>query len=168
MKKVLSIVVLVTALLFSGNSFAQKFGHVDTQALLTAMPERQKAQTDLQNAAKEYQNQIEEMQVEYNKKYQDYVQKMDSLSNLIKQTREQELMEMQQRIQAFQQNAQKELGEKESALFQPIMEKAKKAIQDVGKENGLVYIYDASTLLYISEQSVDVLPLVKKKLGITE
>ena len=166
MKRVLSIVVLFTAILISGNSFAQKSGHIDTQALLTAMPERQQAQAELQKAAKEYQNQIEEMQVEYNKKYQDYAQGADSLSNLIRQTKEQELMELQQRIQAFQQNAQKELADKETQLFQPIMDKAKKAIQEIGKENKLLYIYDSSTLLYISDQSVDILPLVKKKLGI--
>ncbi|MFV0397737.1 MAG: OmpH family outer membrane protein, partial [Bacteroidales bacterium] len=53
-------------------------------------------------------------------------------------------------------------------LQAPIAEKMRKAIQEVGEENGLIYIYDASNpaFLYISSKSIDVMSMVKKKLGI--
>lgn len=171
MKK-LFVLPLIFVLILSGfNGIAQnakKFGHIDTQALLTAMPERTKAQEELKKAAQDLQDQLEIMQVEYNKKYQNYLQKQDSISALVKRTIEQELVEMQQRIQEFQANAQQDLQKQEADLFQPIMEKAKKAIEEVGKENGFIYIFDANTLLFKSQESTDILPLVKKKLGIGE
>ena len=74
----------------------------------------------------------------------------------------------QQRLQAFQQTAQKDLSNKEGELLQPIIDKAKKAIDEVAAENNFTYVFDMSmgAILYHSEQSVDMLPLVLKKLGI--
>ena len=86
---------------------------------------------------------------------------------MIRTTKEQELSELQQRIQSYQQNAQKTLQEKEAELLQPIIDRAKKAISDVAKENGYTYIFDSSagTLLY-QQDSDDIMSLVKKKLGL--
>ena len=53
--------------------------------------------------------------------------------------------------------------------MQPISEKIKKAISDVGKENGFIYIFEmaaGTSILYNSAESIDVTPLVKGKLGI--
>ena len=47
-----------------------------------------------------------------------------------------------------------------------IMEKIQKAAQEVGKENGFTYIFTQNALLFAADNSEDVLPLVKKKLGI--
>lgn len=168
MKSLMRLTLLI-ALVFTANSiFAQtlKFGHVDSQELLKSMPERAAAEATLQQEAKKLQDMLEESRVEYNKKLEKYVQSKDSLPALVLQTKEAELQELQQRIQTFQGNAQKSLQEKESQLLQPIVEKAQKAIKEVGKENGLVYVFDVNSLLYVSEQSVDVTPLVKTKLGI--
>ena len=75
---------------------------------------------------------------------------------------------MQQRIQGFQQTAQQDLQQKEAELFQPIMDKAQSAIEAVAKANGFTHVFDlgAGGVLYFSEQSIDILPLVKKELGI--
>ena len=48
----------------------------------------------------------------------------------------------------------------------PIVTKAMDAIKAVGKENGFTYIYDNGALLYTAETAEDILPLVKKKLGL--
>ncbi len=164
-------IVLVTALLLSGaNMFAQnyKFGHINTTELFTLMPERDSAQQILQNFTKELEGQLETMQVEYNNKLNNYVNEQENLTDLIKQTKEQELNDIQQRIQGFTTTAQQELQRKEAELFQPIYEKANNAIQEVAKENKFTYVFDlaARSLIYFSEDSENIMPLVKKKLGI--
>ena len=170
MKKCINI-LLVSAFVLSGtNGFAQnyKFGHINTQELLILMPERDSAQQVLQKYAKELEDQLETMRVELNNKYNDYINEQENLTDLIKQTKEQEINDLNQRIQGFETTAQQELARKERELFQPIVEKAQNAIKEVAKENKFTYVFDLATgaLIYFSEDSEDILPLVKKKLGI--
>jgi outer membrane protein len=76
---------------------------------------------------------------------------------------------MNRKIQEFQTNAQTQLQEKQAELFQPIFAKVDKAIKELGKENGFVYIFDISkgSLLYFDEtRSTNVMVLAKAKLGI--
>jgi outer membrane protein len=168
MKKVLLALIVVA---FSTFTFAQtglKIGHINSQELLQAMPESDSAQSKLEKAAKELQTQLETMQVEFNNKYQDYLAKKDTYSELIRQTKETELQEMNQRIQQFQQTAEQDIQKQRTETFKPILDKANKAIADVGKENGFTYILDlsAGTVIYHAENSIDVLPLAKTKLGL--
>ena len=98
------------------------------------------------------------------------IRKVKILSELVRQTKEQELVDMNRRIQEFQTNAQQQLQEKQAALFQPIMAKVDKAIKDVGKENGFIYIFtvgQGSSLVYFDEtKSTNIMVLAKAKLGI--
>jgi outer membrane protein len=77
---------------------------------------------------------------------------------------------MNKRIQEFQNNAQQQLQQKQAELFQPIMGKVDKAIKEVGKENGFVYIFSigqGSSLLFFDEtKSTNIMPLAKAKLGL--
>jgi outer membrane protein len=168
MKKVL---IIISALLFSGAMFAQtglKIGHINSQELLASMPESDSAQLKLEKVAKDLQNQLETMQVELNNKYQDYVAKRDGFSELIRNARETELQEMNQRIQQFSQLAEQDLQKQRTDTYKPILDKANKAITDVAKENGFTYILDlsAGSILYHSETSVDIMGMVKDKLKI--
>ena len=89
------------------------------------------------------------------------------MSDLIRQTKESEIRDLGQRIEAYQTQAQQKLQELQESLFEPIIERAKQAITDVARENGYSYVFDSSagTLLY-QPDSDDILPLVKKKLGL--
>jgi outer membrane protein len=171
MKKIVVAALLLLTVAFTSNTFAQKqykFGHIDSNQLLSQMPERAKAKTDLEKYAKQLESTLTGMQSEFERKYNEYVASADSLSNLIRQTKEAELGEMQQRIQTFQQTAQQDLAQKENELLQPIVQKAKDAIKEVSEENNFTYVFDVGTgvLLYFSDDSIDILPLVKTKLGI--
>jgi outer membrane protein len=171
MKNYLKISMLVLAMMVSVSLFAQKnykFGHINSQELISSMPEYDSAQVELQNFAKGIQDQMEVMQVEYNRKLEDYKAEMNNLTDLIRQTKEEELMNIQQRMQTFNQNAQQNMTAKQNEVMQPIIEKAQKAIKDVGAENSFTYIYDLAggIILYFSADSEDVLPLVRKKLGL--
>ncbi len=163
------IFVPIFVFVLSTSIYAQaglKLGHINSQELLQAMPESDSAQAKLEKATKELQDQLEAMQVEFNKKYQDYVSKKDTYSDLIKQTKETDLQQMNQRIQQFQTNADQDLQKQRTEIFKPILDKANKAISEVAKENGFTYIFDISTgsVIFHSDNSLDILPLVKQKL----
>jgi outer membrane protein len=166
MKKILFLLAIVVSLTSLAQN-KQKFGHINSNDLLMAMPENQQAKDALQQHSKELETQLMTMQAELEQKYNDYLAKKDSLSPLIQQTREGELNDLNMRIQSFQQTAQQDLQTKEAELLQPIIEKARNAIREVSKENSYTYVFDTSTgaLVYWPEESDDILPLVKAKLG---
>ncbi len=171
MKKSILVLVVLILLGWGMNAQAQqnyKFGHINSQELMKAMPENDSAQAKLQHFAKQLQDEFNAMQVEYNKKAQDFQQQQNNLTDLIKKTKLQELDDIQKRMQDFQNNAQQQMQQKQAELLQPIIDKANQAIKEVAQENGFTYIFDISrgTILYYSDQSIDILPLVKKKLGI--
>jgi outer membrane protein len=147
-----------------------KFGHINLQSLIQMMPERATAEADYNKQVKEMSDELDAQQKELQKKYEDYIAKRDSLSEIVRSAKETEIQDMQQRIQNFNQIAQQQLQQKQSEMLKPIFEKAQKAVSDVGKEKGLLYVFDISgelgTVLYHSNESLDILPLVKTKLGL--
>jgi outer membrane protein len=133
------------------------------------MPEYDSATVKLEKYRKELVNALELMSVELNNKNDVYQKENKNYSDIVKQTKEQELVDMQKRIQDFQSNAQTQLQNKQTEVFQPIYTKVDKAIKDVGKENGFFYVFDVAkgALLYFDEtKSVNIMPLVKTKLGL--
>lgn len=170
MKKVVNL-LLVSAILFAcmpANSQDLKFGHINSQELLTAMPESDSAQATIEKLAADYEQQLEEMRVELNKKYDEYLTNRDSYTDLIRQTKEADITEMQQRIGNFEQVAQQDLQQQQQTLIQPVLEKANNAIKEVAEENGFVYIFDISrgNPVFFSDKSTDIISLVRTKLGL--
>ena len=147
---------------------AQKFGHITAELLLQEMPEYDSAQVKLQDLNKSYELEIERIQVEINKKIEEFQQTEASMSQLIKEAKASEIQEMQQRLQNFAQTAQQDLQQQQMEFLQPVMDKARKAIDEVAKEHGLLYVFDMSqgNPVYASEESLDMLPLVKTKMGL--
>lgn len=167
----LTIILSLFALGFTQLSMAQskmKFGHIDSQVLLEAMPEKTQADKSLETFAKQLEKQLQAMTVEWESKMQDYRANEAVMSDIIAQTKAEEIQNLEQRIQSFQQNAQQSLAKKEAEVYQPILDKAREAIEKVSKDNGYSYVFDSSSgaLLYQPEGD-DVLELVKKELGIT-
>jgi outer membrane protein len=169
MKKfALSLILGATACVASAQ--VMKFGHINSQELLEAMPQRDSAMKVLDSEMKLIETQMEELTVEINKKYQDYLEQKDKpgMTDLVRKNKEMELQQMQERRQSFQETAQQNLQQRQTELIKPIMDKAKKAIEAVGKEEGLVYVFDVApgVILYQSDKSIDIMPKVKAKLRI--
>lgn len=170
MKRLISILMMV---LISGTfAMAQKdlkIGHINSNVLVQQLPDFEKAQKELQKHAKDLEAALGEMQNELRTKYQDYTSKADSLTPLLKKAKEEEITELQTRIENFRVSAQEDLRKKEMELQQPIIVKVQKAIDDVASENGFTYILDAvegGPVLYTAPSATDITPMVKKKLGI--
>ncbi|MFW5708027.1 MAG: OmpH family outer membrane protein [Bacteroidota bacterium] len=169
MKNLLSICIVAVILLgFNATAFSQaKFGHINTNELLQMMPGRAEATEELEKYARELETTFTSLQSEFQTKYQDFLENQETFSPLIKQSREKELTSLQERIVEFQESAQEDLVQRETQLLNPIIEQARKAIEDVARENGYTYVFDTSmgVLLY-SEPSDDIMDKVKEKLGI--
>lgn len=169
MKRTLGL-LLVAVMISVSSTFAQnyKFGHINSNELLSIMPDRDSAMLELQNYSQMLQQEIEALQMEYQNKVAAYQEKEQTYSDLVRESKLKEIQEMQGRMQEFQMTAQQDYQQKEAELFQPIMDEAQNAIEKVAKANGFTYVFDLSAggLVYFSEESVDILPLVKKELGI--
>lgn len=169
MKKVLVLIVLLVAGMASMvNAQTPKFGHIDIQQLIQVMPQRQVALDALEKEAAELETLLGTMQEELQNMFQDYTTNRETMSDLVRQAKEEDIQMKQQRIETFRQQADQQLQQKQQELMVPIFESADNAISEVAKTEGLIYVFDVSSrvVLYKSAQSIDVLPLVKKKLGI--
>ena len=147
---------------------AQKFGHVTSELLLQAMPEYDSAQLELEELRQHYTLELERIQVEINQKIESFNQGEATMSELIKEAKASEIQELQMRLQNYSQTAQQDLQQQGMIVMQPVMDKARAAIDEVAKENGLIYVFDLSqgNPIYTSEESLDMIPLVKAKLGV--
>jgi outer membrane protein len=166
----LSAILLIPAGLFSQKQI--KLGHIDSQKLIMAMPESDSAQKKLQKVEQEFQATLEELQVEFNRKFKNYQDNYSTMTELIRSTKESELNELSERIQNFQTQAQQDFERQRVELFRPIQEKAKKAVDEVAEEHGFTYVFDigpgVGAIVYAAPETEDILPLVKVKLGLKE
>jgi outer membrane protein len=129
------------------------------------MPERKTAEEEVQTFAKSLESQLQAMTAEYQQSVQEYQANEATYTDLVKQDKVTEITGLEQRIQSFQQNAQQALQSKEQELLEPILQKARQAIEDVASEGEYTYIFDKSvgSILYVKE-SENILDKVKKKL----
>lgn len=147
-------------------AFAQKFGHVDMQAVAQSMPEISKINGELEAMAKQYENDLMAMQKEIENKYNDY-QKNKSTMNASKQEEtENEINEMMKKYQQANQDNAQALQKAQDDKMKPVQERIMKAIENVGKAGGYVYVVQAGSLPYISTTlSTDITEDVKREVN---
>ncbi|MBR2101627.1 MAG: OmpH family outer membrane protein [Prevotella sp.] len=161
MKKMLFMLMLLAPMA----TFAQKFGHVDTQAIMQSLPELSKVNGELEALSKEYQNQLEEMQKELQTKSENYQKMQSTMNETKKQETEAELNKLYEKYQQALQDNQVAFQKAQQEKMQPIQDKVFQAIENVGKNGGYVYIMQTGSLPYISSTlSTDVTAAVKAEL----
>ena len=169
MKKVLKLTLVVAMVLSSTTLFAQKLGRINSQEVIMAMPETAAMQTSLQAVQKDWEENLEAINVEFNTKLQEFQKNLNTMSDAVRQIKEKELNDLRTRGGELQQMAQQDLGKKEQELMTPIIEKAQNAIKSVSQAGGFLAVFESSSLIYFDETNLtDITPLVKKELGITE
>ena len=145
---------------------AQKIGHVNSQEIMTLMPETKKMSEKLDSLQTSYENQLANMQEEFNKKLTEFQQQQTTMTAGVKEFRQQELAEMEQRMQMFYQTIQKDLQAKQVEYLQPVQTKLLEAINKVGKAQGCTYVMDKASMLYIAPDALDLTSAVRAELGI--
>lgn len=171
MKNLKLIAVFAMLIVGSVTVSAQEVGHVNPYALIQAMPEKTAADNELKAMYDKHEAEIKKQEEALQKLVSDTQKEMEGKTDeQIKalapqlQAKQQEYQTGLQKLQTYQQAAQKEVADKEEALMKPINEKAQKAIDKVAAAKGLKYVIDASVVLYAN--GTDILPDVKKELGI--
>lgn len=165
LKKIALILLLIAPM----SVFAQKFGHIKSQEILSIMPDYTKAQNDIKAMEKQYMDEIQRASDELNKKYAAFQEEQANLPQNIKDRRMKELQELNEKGMQFQQDAQQQLNQSWMQMLEPIAKKIDDAIKTVGQEGGYIYIFDlnSTNIPYVSETlSTDVTAAVKAKLGL--
>jgi outer membrane protein len=170
MKNILKITMVMTLMLAAATVWSQsnlKIGYIDSQELIELMPEKDSVEAALMAYQRSLEEQIGAMYLEYQNKVADYTNNIDGMSDIIKQTKEREIADLETRINEFQQGAEQDFAAKQQQLYEPLITRAKDAINAVASSNNFTYILDVSmgTVLYY-EAGEDILPLVRAKLGL--
>lgn len=151
-------------------SYAQttlKFGTVNLDDVMQAMPETSVLEKELATRTQKFQDQAKSMQDEFQSKYQAYVEQHDSLDDLTRGVREDELRSLQQRAEQYQQMSYQQISQYREQQLAMIQEKLFKAVRSVGDREKFVAIFPTNEATYFSaSQTTDVTTLIKTELGI--
>ena len=162
------IFVIAIASLMAFTAGAQKLGRVNFNELVMLMPEMDAARETIAAAQKEAEETYAAMVEEYQGKVSQYQQKSGSWTAAIKESKEKELMDIQNRIQEFQQNISQELQQQQNQLVAPINEKANDAVKELAKAKGIDVLFDASQAIYFSDAVIDLTAEARKALNIPD
>ena len=167
----LFFVIVLAGVSVSALAQTPKFAHINSQELIVLMPEYDEFTSKLDIFINELSEQISSMEKELQDKYTVYQQKNATWPASVLEDKQKEMQSLDQRLAEFRKTAQQEAQAKQQELMLPIIEKAKTTIATIAKRENIVYVFDVSTgpLAYFDEQqSIDLLPLVKKELKITK
>ena len=156
--------VLMLMLLAPMTMMAQKFGKVNTQTIMQALPDVAKANGELEALQKQKDNELKAMQDELNRKLDEYQKGQSTMNATAKQQKETELQGLNQKIQQAYQDGQQELQKKSNELMQPIVAKVRAAIDAVGKAGNYTYIFEEGAAIYTGSNVVDVTKEVQTKI----
>lgn len=162
-KKILLAIMIAIPTL----SFAQgKFGVVNTQEIMEAMPEMKEIQTAIEASSKKYEDEFANLQTELDKLYQEFQKLDESTPQSIRDRRMQDIQTRAQNIEQFRNTAMQDLQRQQQQLLQPVQEKVKTALDAVGAEGGFTMIFENLVPVYTGADAVDVTPALRKKLGL--
>jgi outer membrane protein len=158
---------VLVGLALSLQSFSQpvlKIAHVDVNEIMAALPEKDSADVKLEKERNDLSSTYDEMTVVYNKLYNDYQKGLSGYSDVVRKTKEDELLDKQKRISEFEQDAAATLQKRNVELYQPIYEKIMRAIDKVATEGGYSYVLDLSkgSVVFKSKESTNLNPAVLK------
>lgn len=146
-----------------------RFASVNYTELVQLMPDADEARAQLDAQNKEFEETYQAMVEEFQTKYSQYQQKASTWTASIRESKERELSDIQNRIQEFQQTASSELQQSQQTLMAPIQEKAYQAVEKLAKEGGYACVFEVSSVLYIdASQCTDLTPAARKALNIPE
>lgn len=171
MKRIILISVFILLVLFVGRLSAQtnqQIAFVNSNELLESIPEKIEAAKSIEELSKKYKEELQVMQNDYNKKYTDFISYQTSMAENVRNRRMQELYELEKAINEFMKVAQGDIENQEKILIEPMRQRVKDAVYQVGIEKGFVCIYDLAnpTIVFVTPDATDATLLVKEKLGV--
>ena len=169
MKKILLVSTLVLGSLVALVG-QDKYGHLNFGNLIAQMPEAVAANDSLEIMQATMVARGEAMAAQFQRDATAFISEVQggTLTPVQQQQKQAALEQRQVEIQNYEQEIVQSIGESRNQMLEPIIAKAQQAIDDVAKENGFVMIFDTSVFnaVMFADESVDVMPMVKEKLGI--
>jgi outer membrane protein len=168
MKKAIVIMLMLCGTI--GAQAQTKIAHINSSALIEAMPEADSIQKKLLKEQEQWQFILSEKEKDAKIKYAALMKILDdpNVSKTLKEIQTQEVENLQKQYQELNQRAQEELQKKQEELLSPLLAKVKETISKVAKANGYAYVMDTTEgggIIY-SDATYDLMPLVKAELGI--
>lgn len=170
MKRITLIALSVVVIALTATAQELKFGHINMQEVVFLMDEMDSARVQLEKFNQDIQTTYNAMIEEYNTKISTYEQMSANWTPSVLATKQQEIQDLQSRLQQYQQNAQMDINNLQQQLMAPISQKANEAVSKVGKANGLIYVFDLSSgavPYFDASLSMDITAQVKTELGIS-
>jgi len=158
------LLIAIITLGFNSVQAQSKVAHISTDLLLSLMPETKTLNADLEKLSKTYESELKAENDKLEAKLKKYEAEVGSQTDEVNQQRSVEVQQDRQNLYQASQIAQQDIAKKRDDKLKPILEKARKAIEDVANEQGFTYVLDASTIIVAN--GTDLLPAVKAKLGI--
>lgn len=167
MFKKLFVAAFVAIVSFTSYAQTAKFGTVDLQAVMNDMPETSVLEKEIADRGTKFQTEAKKMEDELQSKYQAYVEQRDSLDDVTRQMREEEITTLQQRAQQYQQATYNQIQQYQQQQMALIQDKLFKAVKAVGDREKYLAIFPINEATYFSPtETTDVTATVKKELGI--
>ena len=168
MKKMI-IIAAMALMSIAATAQETKFAFVDFNEVIMLMPEMDAARATLEENQATNQEILVAMYDEYQSKMQQYQQKQATWTPAIRESKENEIMEIQARLEQTQQSLQQELQDLQNSLQAPIYEKAQNTINELAKATGVAAVFEKSSLLYVdAAQLLDLTPEARTALNIPE
>lgn len=166
-KKIFILIIFLFTVQFG---FAQRYGYIDTEYVLSKLPSYQTAQTKLDGFSKKWQKEIETKYKEVELKYKEYQSEKVLLSAEMKKKKEEEIITLEREAKKLKQKyfgVNGELFKKREELIKPIQEEIARALKEVAEDGNYAMIFDISVGAYIlyTNNKYDVSDDVLKKIS---
>lgn len=148
MKKYWFFVILL--LLLTNTSFAQKFGYVDSEFILSKVPAYNTAQKEIDKLSANWQKDIEGMYQNIDKMYKSYQAEEVLLTEEMKKKRQDEIVEKEKEVKEYQKKIfgfEGTVFKKRQELIKPVQDEVYDAIEKVAKKRQLQIVFDKSSEL---------------------
>lgn len=162
----LSLAIMCLALSMNAQTTGKKMAHVNFSKLLSDLPSYAAAEKQLQKFAQELQGYLVSLNTEYEEKVKTYYEEEADMLPSIKETRQKEIVDLEQRIQKLQGSSEQQLVEKQNELLAPLEEKIMKAVNELADQNNYSYVFDSSPgqSIIVAPESDDITSLVRAKI----
>lgn len=171
-KKSLWLMICVALAIPSLTAGQVKIAYVSSEAIMKQLPDAQDAQKQLDQIVVEWQGELNKLQQDWQKKFDDYDKRKLIMTEQRRVDAEKELRDLDAKIaeyrnKRFGQNG--DLFAKQNELMKPVQDRVFKAIQDVAVEEGYDYVFDKSgeILMMYANAKYDLTQKVLAKLTVT-
>ena len=169
MRKLFVIGLLLVS--FAVPAWAQKYACVNTEYILSNVPEYNQALNKLNKYIEEWRKELETKQAEVDELRQQYQQESYLLPENLKQRRQDEIRTKESELRTLQQQRFApggDLDQKRAELMKPVQDRVYNARERVAREKNYAFVFDkaaSATLLYVAEK-YDISNQVLEMLGV--